>query len=169
MRRGGIACLLLTALLLLSGCAIGRYEPKDDGILWHIPEKLEEYRELRKENYEVLREVTLEEMERILEEKKSCYILLSFPGCENCQSIIDGLASYARSRDIALYYLDPSECLKDETTYKRALELLDEVLRTNEAGEKRIYTPELIEIREGEFGRYFIGSDEEGLKVVLDD
>ncbi len=166
MRRGLAVCFLLIALC---GCTAGRYEPEDIGIKWQIPQRLEDYRELKRENYEIFREIDLDTLADILNERKTCNLLLSYPDCENCQSAIDDIASYARKNNEAVYYLDLLACLADKESYERALSLLEPVLRTNAEGEKRIYTPELIEIRDGAFGRYFIGVGKEELKEMFGD
>lgn len=122
----------------------------------------EEYSSVEVEN--VFKYKTAEEIAEILEHGTGV-VYLGFPSCPWCQSYAKMLNSLAKEKGIKeIAYYDIKDIREKNTEfYKKLVKILGAHLQTNDSGQKRIYVPELIFVKNGEI----IGNDHETSKDTL--
>lgn len=79
-------------------------------------------------------------------------ILVSFTGCSHCQNIVYLLNNYMKFNNFNIYYFN-AEALFDKENRKEFVDMFNSYLADDEEGEegdKVIYTPMLISIKNGE-------------------
>ena len=119
------------------------------------------YTSLNETQKSVFKEINLESLEDILENKKTAIIYFGYAGCDNCQNAVLLLSDLALQRQLTIYYLDAQKMVttSDETVIK-GINLLSPVLEEREDMEgKAILCPEVIKIIEGNYVDYAIGID----------
>lgn len=84
-------------------------------------------------------------------EKGDGVLFLAFPSCPWCQKLAPIVDEAARSKGVdAVYYLDIQQARQDnDATYQKLVDLLDEYLQTDDAGEPVIYVPDVSIIKAG--------------------
>jgi len=154
-------------LILLCGCVKQKEtDLKTAEYIWTVPDT-SGYEDFDQNNIDVLRQIDLEQLEKIMNQKASALLLVSSPQCGVCQEVINDLAAKAKEADIPLCYIDAADIAKEHESYLRFLEIMDPVL-LEEDGKKKIFTPELVNIENGKFAAYYIGSDLNGLIEILE-
>jgi len=140
-----IATLIIC--LVLSGC---KKEPTDS-------EKFkEEYSQVGEYNVFVYR--TSDEIIKILEHGTGV-VYLGFPECPWCQAYVPYLNEVADIEGLEkIYYYNIYNDRKDNTEfYQKVVNLTKDYLKYDEEGNKRIFVPAIIAVKEGEI----IGFDDE--------
>lgn len=119
----------------------------------------EEYKKVDDNNVFVYRD--MEDIIKILENGRGV-VYLGFPECPWCQAYVPYLNDVAKEVGIdKIYYYNILNDRKEETdNYKKILELLGEYVEYNDEGNKRIYAPTVIFVKDGEI----IGMDSETAK-----
>jgi|GEM_PF-1170304 len=105
-------------------------------------------------------EVNLFEVYDYIENGGSGLFYLGYSNCSNCQAIVKYMDEAAQELDVTIYYIDIDKdeynILGDKEAFYKILEFFEPVLR-KEDGSAVIYTPELFQVINGEFGEYHIG------------
>lgn len=147
--------LLLVASIifvsLLFGCTKENLKDETDS------EKFaKEYTKLTSDNYFVYKND--EEIIKILEHGTGI-VFIGFPECPWCQAYVPTLNEVADIEGLEkIYYYNILEDRKNNTeSYKKIVSILNSYLRYDEEGNKRIYVPAVIAVREGEI----VGFDDE--------
>lgn len=93
-------------------------------------------------------------------------ILFGFPECPWCQRYVVYLNEVAKELDYEkIYYYNILEDRKNNTdTYKKIVEILEDVLQYDEEGKKRIFVPLVIGVNEGKV----VGHDDETSVINYD-
>lgn len=147
--------LLLVASIifvsLLFGCAKENLKDETDS------EKFaKEYTKLTSDNYFVYKND--EEIIKILEHGTGI-VFIGFPECPWCQAYAPTLNEVADIEGLEkIFYYNILEDRKNNTeSYKKIVSILNSYLRYDEEGNKRIYVPAVIAVREGKI----VGFDDE--------
>lgn len=129
-------------------------KPNEDAIKFS-----EEYTKVGEDNVFVYR--SIEDIIKILENGRGI-VYLGFPSCPWCQAYVPYLNEVAKDVGIEkIYYYNILNDRKEETdNYKKILELLGDYVEYDAEGNKRIYAPTVIFIKDGEI----IGMDSETAK-----
>ena len=101
---------------------------------------------------------TEEEIIEILE-KGSGVVYLGFPECPWCQSYVVYLNEVVKDNGLEnIYYLNIKEMRSNNTeNYQKIVSLIEQVLPNDENGNKRIYVPQVVVVKNGKI----IGGDNE--------
>lgn len=145
--------LLLSGILgvLLIGIIGGTYyfnHQKQDNIRF-----TKEYTEVKKDNVFVYR--TIEETNKILENGTGL-IYIGFPECPWCQKYVTFIDEVAHENEIEkIYYLNVLNDRKENTTeYQKLVKLLDKNLQFDDEGNRRVYVPAVIAVKDGKIVGY---------------
>lgn len=116
----------------------------------------EEYTSVTEDNVFVYR--SIDEIINILEHGTGV-VYLGFPECPWCSAYVPYLNEVAKDSDAEkIYYYNILNDRKDNTdNYKKLVEILNDHLRFDEEGNKRIYAPSVIAVKDGEI----VGFDDE--------
>ena len=169
MTKNNSFLILLSVLLtmLFCGCEIQKKaDLKTDEYSWTVPD-MSGYENFDQDNIDVLRQIDLEQLEKILNQKASALLLVSSPQCGVCQEVVNDLAVKAKEQEKVLCYMNATEIAEGYESYLRFLEIMNPVL-IEEDGKKKIFTPELVKIVNGEFADHYVGSDLNGLIEILE-
>ena len=169
MTKNNNFLILLSVLLtmLFCGCEIQKKaDLKTDEYSWTVPD-MSGYENFDQNNIDILRQIDLEQLEKILNQKASALLLVTSPQCGVCQEVINDLAAKAKQADKTLCYMNATEIAEDYETYLQFIEIMSPVL-IEEDGKKKIFTPELVKIVNGEFADHYVGSDLNGLIEILE-
>lgn len=158
--------LIFAVLLSLTGCK--RKEAIDETIEWKEIEIISDYENLDAKYYEIFRGISLESFKDILQNKKNATVFISFPGCHNCQKVIETVAETANKEGKIIYYLDAVEMVATQESNNEILSLLGEAVRKDDSGEAKLYTPEILSIQNGVIKSYYIGSGLEKIAAVIE-
>lgn len=139
---------------------------KTDEYSWTVPD-MSGYENFDQDNIDVLRQIDLEQLEKILNQKASALLLVSSPQCGVCQEVVNDLAVKAKEQEKVLCYMNATEIAEGYESYLRFLEIMSPVL-IEEDGKKKIFTPELVKIVDGEFADHYVGSDLNRLIEILE-
>lgn len=98
------------------------------------------------------KEVTMKESVRLFEEKGTGLVYYGYTGCQWCERFLPQLNQVALKTGVTIYYVDAAIFNEEESeTYPILTEYLSSILSTNEeTGEKEMYVPLLIGIKDGE-------------------
>lgn len=109
----------------------------------------EEYTSVTKDNVFVYR--SAEEIINILEHGTGV-VYLGFPECPWCTAYVPYLNEVAKANDVdKVYYYNILNDRKDNTdNYKKMIDILKDYLKFDEEGNKRIYAPSVIAVKDGE-------------------
>ena len=101
---------------------------------------------------------TIDEIINILEHGTGV-VYLGFPECPWCTAYVPYLNEVAKDNDVEkVYYYNILNDRKDNNdNYKKLVEILKDHLRYDEEGNKRIYAPSVIAVKDGEI----VGFDDE--------
>ena len=146
--------LLIISIVLISllfGCT--KENPKDET---DAEKFAKEYTKITSYNYFVYKND--EEIIKILEHGTGI-VFIGFPECPWCQAYAPILNEVADIEGLEkIYYYNILEDRKNNTeTYKKIVSLLSDYLRYDEEGNKRIYVPAVIAVKEGKI----VGFDDE--------
>ena len=140
----------------------GTFAPDSDGVAKNIGKILfgkntkidgkkfaEEYTSVTKDNVFVYR--SAEEIINILEHGTGV-VYLGFPECPWCTAYVPYLNEVAKANDVdKVYYYNILNDRKDNTdNYKKMVDILKDYLKFDEEGNKRIYAPSVIAVKDGE-------------------
>lgn len=92
-------------------------------------------------------------------EKGTGVVYLGFPECPWCKGYVPYLNEIAKEMKVEkIYYLNVLEERKNNTTeYQKIVEILSDYLQNDEEGNKRLYVPAVIAIKDGKI----VGFDDE--------
>lgn len=92
-------------------------------------------------------------------EKGTGIVYLGFPECPWCTGYVPYLNEIAKEMNVEkIYYLNVLEERKNNTAeYQKIVEILSDYLQNDEEGNKRLYVPAVIAIKDGEI----VGFDDE--------
>ena len=123
----------------------------------------EEYNEVDENNVYVYR--TMDEIIKILENGTGV-VYLGFPECKWCQRYVKYLNEVAYEEDIEkIYYYNIKEDRENNTeNYQKIIELLGDYVPYDEEGNRKIYVPAVIYVKNGEI----VGHDNESSMVSGD-
>ena len=109
----------------------------------------EEYTSVTKDNVFVYR--SAEEIINILEHGTGV-VYLGFPECPWCTAYVPYLNEVAKENDVdKVYYYNILNDRKDNTdNYKKMVDILKDYLKFDEEGNRRIYAPSVIAVKDGE-------------------
>lgn len=109
----------------------------------------EEYTSVTKDNVFVYR--SAEEIINILEHGTGV-VYLGFPECPWCTAYVPYLNEVAKANDVdKVYYYNILNDRKNNTgNYKKMVDILKDYLKFDEEGNKRIYAPSVIAVKDGE-------------------
>ena len=161
------AAIAVWLMFVLTGCRKAEgIKSETDCYVWTVPD-MSEYERFDQRNTEVFRQIDLEQLETILDQKQSVLLLVSSPQCSACQEVINDLAGKAKERGKPLCYINAAEIARDYESYSRFINVMSPVL-VEEDGKRKIFTPELVKIDNGGFAGYYIGSDLNGFIEILE-
>ena len=115
-----------------------------------------EYQEVTEDNVFVYR--SLDEIIKILENGTGI-VYLGFPECKWCQKYVKYLNEVSKETNFEkIYYYDILEDRKNNTEeYKKVVSILNDYLQYDEEGNKRVYVPTVVAVKNGEI----LGFDDE--------
>lgn len=143
--------MIIVGIVLVLVLALGIYmyynkekNTNVDGKKFH-----EEYQTVDKDNVFVYREV--DEIINILEHGTGV-VYLGFPECPWCKAYVTYLNEVAKENDVekVYYYNIYSDRNENNDNYKKIVEILKEYLKFDEEGNKRIYVPAVIAVKDGQ-------------------
>lgn len=167
--KGKKILVALLAAILVVGVGVGGYfglkdndkdkEPKTEEKVKDNEKFAKEYTKISKDNVFVYR--TMDEVIKILE-KGTGIVYLGFPECPWCQAYVPYLNEVAKENKVEkIYYKNISQERKDNTKeYQKIMELLGKYVEYDDEGNKRIYAPTIIFVKDGKI----IGMDSETAK-----
>ena len=146
-----IALGVLVIVLCLLVCFFIKKDKVSDNIKFS-----KEYTSISEDNIFVYR--SKEEIINILEHGTGI-VYLGFPECPWCAAYVPYLNEVAKDNDVEkVYYYNILNDRKDNNdNYKKLVEILKDHLRYDEEGNKRIYAPSVIAVKDGEI----VGFDDE--------
>jgi len=164
MKNKKILAIILAVVLIL-GVGIGGYfglkdkEPKKEEKIQDNVKFAKEYTQISEDNLFVYR--TIDEIIKILKNGTGI-VYLGFPECPWCQAYVPYLNEIAKENKITkIYYKNILQERKDNTEeYQEIMELLGEYVEYDDEGNKRIYAPTIIFVKDGKI----IGMDSETAK-----
>lgn len=109
----------------------------------------EEYTSVTKDNVFVYR--SAEEIINILEHGTGV-VYLGFPECPWCTAYVPYLNEVAKANDVdkVYYYNILNDRKENNDNYKKLVDILKDCLKFDEEGNKRIYAPSVIAVKDGE-------------------
>ena len=148
MKKKLLYIIPIIFVLLLVGC---KKDETNDALKFS-----EEYTQVDKYNYFVYRNA--EEIIKILENGTGV-VYLGFPECPWCQTYVKYLNEVADMEGLEkIFYFNILEDRKNNTNnYQKIVKKLNDYLRYDEEGNKKVYVPAIIFVSEGEI----IGFDDE--------
>lgn len=147
MKKKLLLMITIICIIMLTGC---KKEIPDS-------EKFaNEYDTITSDNYYVYK--TSEEIIKILENGTGI-VYLGFPECPWCQAYVPMLNEIADIEGLEkIYYYNIYEDRKNNTeSYQKMVSIIEEHLKYDEEGNKRIYVPAVIAVSKGEI----VGFDDE--------
>ena len=147
MKKKNLLIIPILLILLLTGCK----ETKTDAERF-----AEEYKTMTEYNYYVYKDI--DEIIKILEHGTGA-VYLGFPDCPWCGAYVPMLNEVADIGGLEkIYYYNILEDRKNNTKdYQKIVSILDEYLKYDDEGNKRIFVPAVIFVSKGEI----IGFDDE--------
>lgn len=96
------------------------------------------------------RETSLKETLKLFEEKGNAVVYYGYAGCQWCERALPELNEVALETGAMIYYVDASVSPAQDD-YQKLTEYLGDALSTNEeTGEKEMYVPFVVGIKDGE-------------------
>lgn len=108
--------------------------------------------------------ITVEELLKIFEEDKSAIIYMGFSACGNCQEAVPVMAKIAIEKKATIYYLDfynDDYPISDENRLKLEENLNDYLMVDPSDGLKKIFTPHVFSIKDGNIINSQVGTLEQ--------
>lgn len=143
-----LVALLLTFLLVLTGCSGIKVTKIDDDNDTDAIKFSEEYTAVPEDN--VYKYATINNVTDTIK-SGSGIIFLGFPTCPWCKEAAPVLNEVAKSKDVKeIFYYNIKEIRANNTKeYKELVSLLSDFLTTDENGDKRIYAPTVVFVQNG--------------------
>lgn len=151
MKKKLLITISILFVSLLFGCTKENLDNETDALKF-----AKEYTKLTSDNYFVYKDK--EEVIKILEHGTGL-LYIGFPECPWCQAYVPTLNEVADIEGLEkIYYYNVLEDRKNNTEeYKKIVNILQDYLRYDEEGNKRIYVPAVIAVIDGEI----VGFDDE--------
>lgn len=117
-----------------------------------------EYSSLDKNNN--FKEIDLTTLNKMLKEKQSFYLVMGFPKCPWCQSLMPVLDDVSKSNNQLVYYLDIFQMRENEKDkdFKLFHEVVDEYFYLSKSENGKINAPTFYKISEGKVILYHINT-----------
>lgn len=165
-----LVALLLTFLIVLSGCKSVKITKVEDDIKTDNIRFKDEYKTVNKDNlYEY---ATYTNIIDILDSKTGI-IYLGFPTCTLCKEVVPILNDAAKEKNIdrILYY--NFKDIRDNNTYEyqKLASILEDYIKSDEEGNKRITAPTVLFVNKARIVGVYLGtinSDSEEILTDLD-
>lgn len=154
----------ILVLFLLFTLCVGCTKQKEEEIVVTEPEKVEVintvdvtemafdptlYEFMDQKDDLTFVEISLEDSLRIFSEKGSGVIIWGYSTCYWCNRAMPELNKVAVDLGVKVYYVDANKGATDEE-FMQLKEALDPVLEEDEDGEKVIYVPQMVAVKNGE-------------------
>lgn len=152
-----IIIIVITILVLLLGVFSIWYFTRDSETKVLDGEKFaKEYDTITSDNVFVYKDI--DEIIKVLEHGTGI-VYLGFPECPWCKAYVVYLNEVAKDNDVEhIYYHNILEDRKNNTDkYQRIVAILSDYLQYDEEGNKRVYVPSVIAVKDGEI----MGFDDE--------
>ena len=155
MKNKKIILTIIIVIFVIGGILAGYYLLGDNEIT-DAQKFSNEYGEIGEDNVIVYR--SIDEIKKILENGTGI-VYLGFPECQWCDKYVVYLNEVAKEEDVErIYYFNVLKDRQDDTDdYLELVEMLEEYLQYDEEGNKRIYVPAVIAVKNGEI----VGFDDE--------
>ncbi len=155
--------LLIVAYLLIKGVTYAMRETKrkEKNLTSDSTKFAEEYKMIDKNGKNIDNVFTYRSMNQIIKvlENGTGIIYLGFPECPWCQQYVYYLNEVAKSKGLEkVYYRNVLNDRKNNTSeYQKVVSLLNDYLQYDEEGNKRLYVPAVIAVKDGKI----VGFDDE--------
>ncbi len=151
-----LVAVILTFLLVLTGCSSVKVTKVEDDIKTDGIKFNEEYKEVSKDN--IYEYATYGNVIDVLEEETGI-IYMGFPTCALCQEITPILNDVAKKKNIkSILYYNFKEIRSNNTEeYKKLVDILNDYIKTDEEGSKRLTAPTIIFVNNGNIVGVYIG------------
>lgn len=155
--------LLIVAYLLIKGVAYAMRETKrkEKNLTSDSTKFAEEYKMTDKNGKNIDNAFTYRSMNQIIKilENGTGIVYLGFPECPWCQQYVYYLNEVAKSKGLEkVYYRNILNDRKNNTSeYQKVVSLLNDYLQYDEEGNKRLYVPAVIAVKDGKI----VGFDDE--------
>lgn len=155
--------LLIVAYLLIKGVTYAMRETKrkEKNLTSDSTKFAEEYKMIDKDGKNIDNVFTYRSMNQIIKvlENGTGIIYLGFPECPWCQQYVYYLNEVAKSKGLEkVYYRNVLNDRKNNTSeYQKVVSLLNDYLQYDEEGNKRLYVPAVIAVKDGKI----VGFDDE--------
>lgn len=157
MEKKKIILVILVAVLAIVGFGIKVWDKENqEEVVLDSDKFSQDYTKVSEDNVYVFR--TIDEITKILENGTGV-VFLGFPECPWCQSYVVYLNEVAKEVGVEkIYYYNILEDRKENTAeYQKIVSLLSDYLQYDEEGNKRVYVPAVIFVKNGEI----VGFDDE--------
>lgn len=155
--------LLIVAYLLIKGVTYAMRETKrkEKNLTSDSTKFAEEYKMIDKDGKNIDNVFTYRSTNQIIKvlENGTGIIYLGFPECPWCQQYVYYLNEVAKSKGLEkVYYRNVLNDRKNNTSeYQKVVSLLNDYLQYDEEGNKRLYVPAVIAVKDGKI----VGFDDE--------
>ncbi len=106
-------------------------------------------------------EVNLYDVYEFIEKGGSGIFYLGYPNCHNCQDGVRYLNEVAKELGVTVYYINIDRAeynvAGNGEVYDEVVAKFEPILGTGKDGKKGIYTPDVFQLIDGEFGDYHVG------------
>lgn len=157
MEKKKIILVILVAVLAIVGFGIKVWDKENqEEVVLDSDKFSQDYTKVSEDNVYVFR--TIDEITKILENGTGV-VFLGFPECPWCQSYVVYLNEVAKEVGVEkIYYYNILDDRKENTAeYQKIVSLLSDYLQYDEEGNKRVYVPAVIFVKNGEI----VGFDDE--------
>lgn len=161
-----LVAILLTFLLILTGCKSVEITKVEDDIKTDSIRFKSEYKTVSKDNlYEYATYTNIIDVIN----KKSGIIYLGFPSCTLCKEIVPILNDSAKEKNIdSILYYNFKE-IRDNNTYEyqKLTDILSDYIKLDEEGKKRITAPTILFVNKGRIVGVYIGTINSDSEEIL--
>ena len=107
------------------------------------------------------KEVNLFDVYDFIEKGGSGIFYLGYTSCHNCMTAVQYINQAAEEMGVTVYYInidrEDYHVADNKDVYNEVVEKLNPILGKDATGEKGIFTPDVFQVINGEFGDYFVG------------
>lgn len=152
-----LVAIILTFLLILTGCSEVKVTKVNDEVKTDSIRFSEEYKKVSNNN--VYKYTTYLNVMKTIK-KETGIVYLGFPSCSLCQEITPILNDVAKEKKLKniLYYNFKDIRANNTKEYQDLVEILDEYVKSDEEGVKRIIAPTILFINNGKIVGVYIGT-----------
>jgi thiol-disulfide isomerase/thioredoxin len=151
-------CLLI--VLLLCGCGSKRRKIVSKIDIATKKVDMSGYQGMSSTDHQFL-EVDLYDVYEFIEKGGSGIFYLGYTNCHNCQDGVRYLNEVAKELGVTVYYInidrEDYHVSSDRAVYDEVVEKLNPILGTDKDGKKGIFTPDVFQVIDGEFGDHHVG------------